>query len=116
MLSTFFVKDNPLVASVPRLTPLPGSILGGVVATGEWDEAFQLAKITWTASTDPNLQHYKSRFVSGPDYSTDDEAVSGNIPPEGPLGALHRTVGRRRPGRPWLHRQLQGLCPPLHRQ
>lgn len=85
VLPTFFPKDHTMVQSMPRLTPLPGSTPDAVVATGEWDDTTMQSKITWTESTDPNLLEYEIRYVTGPDYSTEDEAVSGSVLPGGNL-------------------------------
>ncbi len=44
-----------------------------------WDTIQQQAKITWSESTDPNLERDEIRFCPGPDYSTDDESVIGSV-------------------------------------
>src|SRR3990172_4447358 len=80
-LPTHFAKTHALVESLPRLTPEPGSTPQAVTATVTWDEAQQMFKITWTASSDVNLAQYEIRFVAGPVYSTDTENVIGNVLP-----------------------------------
>ena len=79
VLPTFFAKDDAIVESLPRLTPLSGATPDAVTASAEWDATTSQAKITWTPSSDPKLDRYEIRFVSGPDYSTDDESISGSV-------------------------------------
>lgn len=88
VLPTFFAKTHALVESLPRLTPLPGATPAAVTAEAVWDATLEQARITWTASSDPDLFQYEVRFSPGPVYSTDDETVIGNIPPGGPLELL----------------------------
>ena len=83
-LPTAFAKNHALVESLPRLTPEAGSTPVGVTATATWDLALQAAKLTWTESTDANLSEYQVRFCAGPDYSTDNESVLGNVDPAAP--------------------------------
>lgn len=79
-----FAPTDALVESLPRLTPEPGSTPDGVTTNGVWDVPQLKAKLTWTANTDPNLSHYEIRFCAGPNYSTDDETVIGNVMPAEP--------------------------------
>ncbi len=81
---TYFDKDHLLSRTLPRLTPLPGSTPSNVVATGIWDMAIQQARISWTESSDPHLDHYEVRFCPGPNYSTEDESVVGSVDPGEP--------------------------------
>ena len=88
VLPTFFPKDSALVASLPRLSPIPGSTPDAVTASGTWDAATQQARISWTASTESNLADYQVRFSSGPVYSTEDESVVATVPGGGSLETL----------------------------
>jgi len=76
-----FAPTDALVESLPRLSPEPGSTPDGVTANITWDAALLKAKITFTASSDPNLSHFEIRFCAGPNYSTENESVIGNLTP-----------------------------------
>ncbi len=76
-----FAPTDPLVASLPRLTPEPGSTPDAVAANGTWEVTPSQTKLTWSASDNLNLSHYSLRFCSGANYSTDDESVIGNVGP-----------------------------------
>ena len=65
--------DDPLLASMPKLTPAPGSTPDAVVLSGYWDEGMMQAVLSWTASSDQNLQVYEIRGCIGATY---DEATS----------------------------------------
>lgn len=78
---TAFPAGNALIDSLPKLTPESGRTPDAVVATGVWDVASAVAKITWTASTDADLKEYQVRGVPGDDYQTEDEAVLATVLP-----------------------------------
>jgi hypothetical protein len=84
---TFFAKGDAILDSLPVLTPAPGSTPAAVTASGVFDQTQQKAKLSSTASNDPNLFQIEWRYCVGPNYSTDLEAVvpGGNIPPGGNL-------------------------------
>jgi hypothetical protein len=84
LMPTNFAKTHALVESMPKLTPDAGSTPDAVSANGVWDAVAGMAKITWSASSDPNLDHYEIRFCAGPNYSTENEAVSGSVAPNEP--------------------------------
>lgn len=75
---------DPLVGSLPKLTPDPGSTPDAPTATGAWDAATEMMKITYTASTAPDLDHYELRMCAGPDYSTENETVVASNSPTDP--------------------------------
>ena len=79
-----FAPTDAIVDSLPELSPAPGSTPDAVTANISWDATLLKAKITWSASADPNLAQYEIRFTPGPDYSTDDETVVGNVLPSDP--------------------------------
>gem|GEM_PF-5911969 len=83
-----FNTTDPLVNTLPRSSPEPDSPPDAVVATTSWDAATQQARITCTASTDPNLSYYDIRDCASPDYSTETESVVGSIDPASPLKFL----------------------------
>ena len=78
-----FAENDPLVLSLPGVTPEPGSTPDGVIASGTFDGTLVMGKITFTASTNPNLSQFQIRFCSGP-YSTETEVVIGNLSPTDP--------------------------------
>ena len=74
-----FPAGNALVDSLPALTPAPGSTPDPVVLTGVLDGPTNKARLTWTASTNPELDHYEVRAVPGGTYNTDDEVAVATI-------------------------------------
>ncbi|MEZ6109430.1 MAG: hypothetical protein R3C99_00010 [Pirellulaceae bacterium] len=78
-LPTKFPTDDPLVATLPRLTPAGGSAPVAVSLSGAWMEDLAQARFNWTASTDASLDHYQLRMTPGPEYSEDDESVVGSF-------------------------------------
>jgi hypothetical protein len=82
---TALPAGDALLATLPPLNPAPGHTPSPVPAHGAWDTAAAQAKLTWSASADPNLDHYEVRAVAGDDYVADDESVLATIAPPGPL-------------------------------
>ncbi len=64
-----------------RLTPEAGSTPDAVTASIVWEALLQMAKISFTASDNPNLPHDEIRFCAGPNYSSDNESVIGSVQP-----------------------------------
>ena len=79
-----FAETDPMVLTLPKLSPEPGATPDPVTANISWDAPQQKAKLMWPASTDPNLSHYEVRFCAGPTYSTEDESTLGTIIPAEP--------------------------------
>ena len=73
--------DDPLLASLPQLTPNPGSTPDAVVLSAFWDGALSLAQLSWTESTDPNLQVYQVRACLGPTWDEAQASVIANYAP-----------------------------------
>ncbi len=71
-----FPKGSALIASIPTLSPAPGSTPSPVNVSGVWDAAKKRAVIDYTASDAPKLQDYQLRacFV-GTKYDTNTEQV-----------------------------------------
>ena len=67
--------DHPLLSTVPRFSPLPGSTPDAANASGSWDAVAQLAALTYAPSPSASVVSYQLRYVAGPDYHTDDENV-----------------------------------------
>lgn len=81
VLPTFFAANSPLIASLPRLTPEPGSTPDAVLANGVWDVATSQGKLTWDASTAADLLEYQVRWSPGTTYDSANEVVLGNVGP-----------------------------------
>jgi hypothetical protein len=79
---------DAIVASLPKLTPDPGSTPDAPTAGGAWDVTTQMAKITFTASASANIDHYELRMSPGPSYSTENESVIASVSPPEPLEFL----------------------------
>lgn len=77
--------DHPLIASLPRYSPLPGSTPEPASANGMWNAATSLADITFTPSASASVVRYELRYVAGPDYHADDESVAGSLLVGSPL-------------------------------
>ena len=82
VISARLAADDALMATMPRLWPLPGHTPDPVKASGEWLPETGKARISWTPSKDEQLDHYQIRVCAGPDHRRDDEAVLANIPAE----------------------------------
>ena len=76
-----FAEGSPILATLPRYSPLPGHTPEPVVASGLYDPGTETANLSWTQSTDSALTQYEVRGVAGPDYDADDESVVANIAP-----------------------------------
>jgi len=72
-----------LVATIPRLTPLPGHTPAPVVATVVF-QAPDGFKVVYDESTDPALESYQLRGNVGDDYSEADNVVLGTNAPGAP--------------------------------
>ena len=82
VISARLAADDLLVATMPRLWPLPGHTPDPVKASAEWLPEAGKARISWTPSKDGQLDFYQVRVCAGPDHRRDDEAVLANIPAE----------------------------------
>jgi hypothetical protein len=80
-----FPEGDPLAQSLPKLSPKPGSTPDAVNAMGIWNAPTSNAKITWTASTDPDLAQYEIRWSPGSTYNVEDESGIGNADLGAPL-------------------------------
>jgi len=78
---TYFAASDPLVVALPRLSPEPGSTPDGVLANGVWNAPTTQGKLTWDASTAPDLAEYEVRWSPGTTYDADNEVVLGNVAP-----------------------------------
>lgn len=76
-----FPVDHPLVTSLPRLTPLPGHTPDAVVLTGVWNATTLKADLSWTASSDADLESYPVRRSGSDPYNTNTELAVQTLPP-----------------------------------
>lgn len=81
---TKFAADDPLVLSLPKLTPDPGSTPDAVLANGTWNVPTSQGKLTWDESTSPDVVEFEVRWSPGPTYDADTEVTIANIPVAGP--------------------------------
>jgi hypothetical protein len=71
---------DPLLNTIPAVTPPPGSTPAAVNASGVWNAGTSMADLSWTASANTNLDHYSVRTAPGPTYKAADESVVAEVP------------------------------------
>lgn len=71
---------HALSGTIPALTPPPGSTPDPVNLSGNWNAGTTLADLLWSASLDPDLDHYALRYHPGPRYKAADEQPVALIP------------------------------------
>ena len=76
---TKFAATDPLVVTLPKLTPDAGSAPDAVLANGLWNVPTTQGKLTWDASTAPDLDEYEVRWSPGVTYDATLEVVLANI-------------------------------------
>ena len=81
---TNFAANSPLVTSLPRLTPEPGSTPDAVLANGTWNAPTSQGKLTWDESTSPDVVQVEVRWSPGPTYDSANEVVLANLAPAAP--------------------------------
>lgn len=79
VLPTYFAANSPLVASLPRLSPEPGSTPDGVLANGGWDAGTSQGKLTWGESASAEVVEFEVRWSPGNNYDSANEVVLANI-------------------------------------
>lgn len=89
--------DNPLVASLPTISPSGGgSAPAPVTLSGEWQDPPGEAVLTWTASTASNLDHYEVRVSPGASYDSASATSADQTSPG--TEELRTTEGLASPG------------------
>ena len=73
--------DNPLYLSLPDISSAPGSTPDPVTLSGLWNSGLNKAVLTWTESTNPNLQSYQLRRSAGATYDEGSLVVVTNAAP-----------------------------------
>lgn len=94
------MPGDPLLASLPRLSPERGKTPKAVVAQGTYDTVTNEAVLVWEASDEPDVVRYSLRWSPGnevSEYSTEDEEVQGSVPVGGVL-EFRTTKGLLLPG------------------
>ena len=76
-----YAPGHALYESLPDLSPAPGSTPDPVTANGFWEPSPGHAVLSWSASTNPNLDHYSIRMSPGPSYDSATASVIGSQPP-----------------------------------
>ena len=75
-----FLPDHPLVVTIPVLYATGSRTPDPVMAAANYDAADHKAVITFTESTDKDLDYYELRGVPGPEYDGEDEQVIATLP------------------------------------
>lgn len=98
-----FGPTHPLTLSLPALSTAPGSTPMASTLSGHWNGTTGEAEFIWTASDDPNLDHYQMRMSPGQmrmspgaTYDAATATVVANLP-AGTLN-LSTTAGLESPG------------------
>lgn len=80
-VQALFPPGHAHILSLPAVRPAPGSTPDPVELSGAWDAGELKAHLQWTASDDPNLDHYSIRFCDPPRYRAADEGAVENVAP-----------------------------------
>jgi hypothetical protein len=72
-------EQHAFTTSLPDVSPSPGSTPDAVQAAVAWDGVTTEAVVTWTGSTNPNLQHYEVRVSPGATYDSGTASVAGQV-------------------------------------
>jgi hypothetical protein len=72
---------SPLLLTIPAVNPPPGSTPDPVNLSGVWNDTTDEADLSWSASPNPNLDHYSVRTAPGPTYHAADESVVADVLP-----------------------------------
>lgn len=81
-LVSAFGANHPLVQSVPRLTPAPGTTPARVAVSGAWDAARRQGVLAIEPlPPDADIAEYEVRYSPTRPYSTSDETVIGAFAP-----------------------------------
>lgn len=70
---------HAFTTTLPDVTGQPGSTPDAVTASVAWDGVTNEAVVTWTGSTNSNLQHYEIRVSPGATYDSGTASVAGQV-------------------------------------
>lgn len=88
--------NHPLTQTLPIITAAAGSTPDPVNLTGVWNAVASQADFTLTASSNPNLDHYRVRIAIGSTFDAATATVVGNFPPG--TTSFSTTDGLENPG------------------
>jgi hypothetical protein len=74
---------NPLLDSIPRLTPPPGSTPPQTNLSAVWNPGTSEADLTWEPLTIPTLDYWSIRAHPGPKWRNDEAETIGQVFPPG---------------------------------
>ena len=77
--------NHPLLDTIPRYSPLPGSTPEPATLSGTWNAGAGKAFLDATPSPSASVVTYQLRYVPGPTYNAEDENIVGNIATVSPL-------------------------------
>jgi len=77
--------NHPLLDTIPRYSPLPGSTPEPATLSGTWNAGASKAFLDATPSPSASVVTYQLRYVPGPTYNAEDENIVGNIATGSPL-------------------------------
>jgi len=68
-----FPAGHALIASLPKLSPPPGSTPKAVIVNAHWDNTLKKVIFDWNASETLSVESYSVRFHPGLNYKADEE-------------------------------------------
>ncbi len=74
---SMLASNSSLLGTIPVLRAPAGGTPDPVVLTGVWVSS--TGRLTWTPSTNPNLDHYQVRFHYGPKYKAAEEQIVATV-------------------------------------
>jgi hypothetical protein len=79
-----FAEGSAILATLPRLSPVPGSTPDAVQLSGSYNATTQKAELAWTPPADESVTSLQLRASAGPDYDAEDETILATFPATGP--------------------------------
>ena len=70
---------HPSIASLPALTPPPGSTPDAVTASGAFNSLTNQAEFAWDESTSADVTHYDVLGLAGPEFDEDNADLLGTV-------------------------------------
>jgi hypothetical protein len=70
---------HAFTTTLPDVTASPGSTPDAVTLSGAWEPVGLEALLTWSASSNSNLQHYEVRVSPGATYDSGNSSVAGQV-------------------------------------
>lgn len=79
-----FAEGSAILATLPRLSPEPGSTPDAVDLSGAYNAGTQNTDLAWTEVTDAKVTALELRATAGPEFDPEDETVLGLFAPTDP--------------------------------